>query len=111
LGNPIIPNYVAYHNTFFLIASSPISINPQNWYAFQFASPTTISLNTQFSLQTKPDSAIAVKRLPGRGNHVLVLGATVCEVWSQVGDVENYRRTQSFNIDSGCISVSTISDN
>lgn len=108
LGNPIIPNYVCYHNTFFLIASSPISDNSQNWYAFERATDNTIALNTQFSLQTKPDSAIAVKRLPGRGNHVLVMGTTVCEVWSQVGGEENYRRIQSFNIDNGVISISTI---
>lgn len=108
LGNPIIPSYVCYHNTFFLIASSTISDNSQNWYAFERATDTTISLNTQFSLQTKPDSAIAVRRLPGRGNNVLVLGTTVGEVWTQVGGVENYRRVQSFNIDNGCVAVSTI---
>lgn len=111
LGNPIIPNYVCYHNTFFLIGSSTISDNSQNWYAFERASDTTISLNTQFSLQTKPDSAIAVKRLPGRGNNVIVIGTTVCEVWTQVGGIENYRRVQSFNIDSGCVSVATIAAN
>jgi len=108
LGNPIIPSYVSYHNTFFLIASSKLSTNSQNWYAFQRATDTTISLNTQLSLQTKPDSAIAVKRLPGRGNNVIVFGSTVAEVWTQVGGTENYRRVQSFNIDSGCVSVSTI---
>jgi hypothetical protein len=111
LGNPIIPNYVCYHNTFFLIGSSPISDNSQNWYAFERALDTTISLNTQFSLQTKPDSAIAVKRLPGRGNNVIVIGTTVCEVWTQVGGIENYRRVQSFNMDSGCVAVATIAAN
>jgi len=108
LGNPIIPGYVCYHNTFFLIASSTLSENSQNWYAFERASDTTIQLNTQFSLQTKPDSAIAVKRLPGRGNNVLVFGSTVAEVWTQVGGAENYRRVQSFNIDSGAVAISTI---
>lgn len=108
LGNPIIPSYVCYHNTFFLIGSSTVSDNSQNWYAFEYASPTTIQLNTQFSLQTKPDSAVAVKRLPGKGNHVLVLGTTVGEVWNQIGGEQNYVRVQSFNIDNGCISVATI---
>lgn len=111
LGDPIIPNYVCYHNTFFLIGSSFSSTNSQNWYAFERNSDTTITLNTQFSLQTKPDSALAVKRLPGRGNNVLVLGSTVCEVWTQVGGEENYRRVQSYNIDSGCVAVSTIAAN
>lgn len=111
LGNPIIPSCVCYHNTFFLIGSAIGSINSQNWYAFQFASATTISLNTQFSLQTKPDSAIAVKRLPGRGNNVIVIGTTVSEIWTQIGGTENYRRVQSFNIDKGCVSLSTIAAN
>lgn len=108
LGNTIIPGYVCYHNSFFLIASSTLSENSQNWYAFEYDTTSTIKLNTQFSLQTKPDSAIAVKRLPGRGNNVIVFGSTVAEVWTQVGGTENYRRVQSFNIDQGCVSVSTI---
>jgi hypothetical protein len=111
LGLPIIPSYVSYHNTFFLIGSSTVSDNSQNWYAFERASDTTISLNTQFSLQTKPDSAIAVKRVPGKGNNVIVFGTTVAEVWTQVGGLENYRRIQSFNIDSGVVAVSTIAAN
>lgn len=32
-------------------------------------------------------------------------------MWTQIGGLENYRRTQSFNIDNGCISVSTIAAN
>lgn len=108
LGNPILPNYVTYHNTFFLFGSSKTSINSQNWYAFDRDTDTTIKLNTQFSLQTKPDSAIAVVRLPGKGNNVLVLGSTVAEVWTQIGGKENYRRVQSFNIDNGCVAASTI---
>lgn len=107
----ITPNYVCYHNTFFLIASSPGTINSQNWYAFEFDTPNTVKLNKQFSLQTKPDEAIAVQRIPGRGNNVIVFGSSVAEVWTQVGDVDNYRRVQSFNIDNGCVSVSTIAGN
>jgi|WetSurMetagenome_2_1015567.scaffolds.fasta_scaffold29842_3 hypothetical protein len=107
-GSEIFPNYVCYHNTFFLFGSALNSVNPQNWYVFQYASPTTISMNTQLALQTKPDTALAVERLPGRGNNVLVLGSTVSEVWTQVGGDENYRRVQSFNIDYGLVSTSTL---
>lgn len=107
----IIPGYVSYHNSFFLIASNPVSDNPQQWYAFQRATDDTISLNTSFPIQTKPDFALAVKRLPGRGNNVLVLGSTVGEVWTQIGGAENYRRVQSFNIDNGVVAVSTIAAN
>lgn len=107
---PIYPNYVSYHNTFFLIGSSAAHPNSQFWYAFEF-DPTdrnNLKFNSQFSLQTKPDSALVVKRLPGRGNNVLVMGSTVCEVWTQVGGTENYRRVQAFNIDVGVVSPSTI---
>lgn len=109
---PIIPNYVTYHNTFFLIASSPNSINPQQWYAFvPGMNEQTISLNSTFSLQTKPDNAIAVKRLPGRGNNILVIGETVSEVWNQVGGAANYQRVSSYNIDYGAVAVATIAAN
>jgi hypothetical protein len=30
----LIPGHVTYHNTYFLIASSPNSPNPQSWYVF-----------------------------------------------------------------------------
>lgn len=108
LANPIIPSYVCYHNSFFLIASSILSDNSQNWYAFERATDSTVTLNKQLQIQTKPDTALAVVRLPGRGNNVLVLGLTVGEVWTQVGGEENYRRVQSFNIDNGVVAVSTI---
>jgi hypothetical protein len=110
-SSAILPNYVCYHNTFFLIASSPESLNPQNWYAFQFATNSTISVNTQFAIQTKPDVALAVKRLPGHGNNVLVMGSTVCEVWTNTGGLQNYSRIQSFNIDNGLVSVPTLAAN
>ena len=38
----------------------------------------------------------------------MVFGTTVCEIWTQVGGIQNYRRNQSVNIDYGCLSVSTI---
>src|SRR5712671_2683812 len=107
VGQPIIPSYVCYHNSFFLIGSSKLSQNSQNWYAFERATDSTIQLNKQFSLQTKPDVALIVHRLPGRGNNILLLGSTVGEVWTQVGGAENYRRVQSFNIDSGIVSIPT----
>lgn len=111
VGYNVVPGYVVYHNSFFLIAPSVNDpINTFNWFAFQYDSPTTISfvLFSAFPLQTKPDNCLAIQRLPGKGNNILVLGSTVCEVFTQVGGEENYRRNSSFNIDSGCVSISTI---
>ena len=104
------PGYVSYHNTFFLLASKRTATNPQKWYAATNATATTITIaaTNEFTLQTKPDSALAVKRLPGKGNSVIVFGSLVAEVWTQVGGIENYRRNSSFNIDSGTVAVETI---
>lgn len=107
------PGYVCYHNTYFLLASTVNATNPQLWYAATRATDTTITIAStdQFSLSTKPDSALAVKRLPGKGNNVIVFGAFVSEIWTQVGGLENYRRAQSVNIDSGVVAVETIAAN
>lgn len=105
------PGYVCYHNSFFLFGSHPNSPNPQVWSAWEPDTNTTIKHNSTFLLQTKPDKALAVERLPGKGNNVLVLGSTVAEVWQQVGGTENYRRVSSYNIDNGTVAVSTIASN
>lgn len=106
----VVPGYVSYHNIFFLFASTPTSDFPQNWYAFEPhpSDDNLIVFNSDFALQTKPDNTLAVIRQPGRGNNVLVIGESVSEVWQQVGGAENYRRIQTFNIDSGAVSPFTI---
>lgn len=108
LSGSLIPNYVTYHNTFFLFGNADTSTSGATWYAYSRASDTTISQTTQMALQTKPDYALAIVRLPGQGNNVLVMGSTVSEVFTQVGGTINYRRNSTFNIDYGCRSVSTI---
>lgn len=108
IAGSLIPNYVKYHNTFFLLGNADTTSNGAAWYAYQFNSPTTIAQNSQFALQTKPDHAIAIERIPGQGNNVLVFGNTVCEIFTQVGGLENYRRNKTINLDYGCLSVSTI---
>lgn len=113
-GNPVIPNYVCFHAGFFLIASSPNSINSFQWYAFVRNTDTTIQWFSTQTISTKPDDAIAVRRLPGRSNNVIVFGSSVCEIHTLTGDqVETaatgtYIRVSSYSIDNGCISVSTI---
>lgn len=108
LGSNFLPNYVCFHNTYFLFGNGDTTSNGAAWYAYGFATATTISEVTQLTLSTKPDFAIAVRRLPGQGNNVLVFGRTVCEIWTQIGGIQNYRRNASVNIDYGCLSVSTI---
>ncbi len=108
LTGALIPNYVCFHNTFFLFGNANNSGNGARWYAYRYDAPTTIVEQTEFALSTKPDTAIAVRRLPGQASNVLVLGRTVSEIWTSVGGLQNYRRNSSVNIDYGCLSVSTI---
>lgn len=63
------------------------------------------------SIQTKPDRAVACIRFPGRGNLILVFGKTVAEQWYDVGaQLFPYQRSQSTNIDYGCINPATIAE-
>jgi hypothetical protein len=109
LGN-LVPGYVDYHNTYFLFGNSNRTTNGSTWYAYQYATPTTITQATtgQFALQTKPDYALAVVRIPAQSANVLVMGTSVCEIWMQIGGLQNYRRNQNISVDYGCASVSTI---
>ena len=109
------PSYVCFHNTYFLFGNNSRENVGAFWYAYVYdaadTSGASIKQQTQLALSTKPDFAIAVTRLPGQANNVLVFGTGVCEIWTQVGGLENYRRNSSVNIDYGCRSVSTIAAN
>ncbi len=109
----LIPNYVTYHNTYFLFGNGNSTSNGAAWYAYGFDTPTTIIKISQLALQTKPDHAIAILRIPAQSANVLVFGTSVCEIHTQIGGLQNYRRVNSISVDYGCISVSTIaaSDN
>jgi len=107
------PSDVCFHNTYFLFGNNSRENTGAFWYAYVYdeadINGTSIKQQTQLALSTKPDFAIAVRRLPGQANNVLVFGNTVCEIWTQVGGLQNYRRNSTVNIDYGCLSVSTIS--
>lgn len=108
LNASLIPNYVTYHDTFFLFGNAnPTSVGAK-WYAYKYNTDTTITEQSELALQTKPDYAVAIKRIPGQGNNVLVFGTTVCEVHTHVGGLENYLRNPTISVDYGCLSVSTI---
>lgn len=108
LGSTLIPNYVRFHDTFFLIGNGNLTADGAKWWAYSYASATTITPTTQLALQTKPDFALAIIPIPSAANNVLVMGSTVCEVQQNIGGTQNYRRSQSVNVDYGCLSVATI---
>lgn len=113
LSNGLVPTYVRYHNTFFVFGNGDKTSAGSQWYAYIYSTPSTIvqfPANSSLALQTKADYALAVVPIPGRGNNVLVMGSTVCEVWTQVSGLQPYIRQPSVNINYGCLSIATISE-
>jgi len=110
LSGTLIPNYVEYINTFFMFGNANLTTNGAAWYIYQFNTNTTIveAPNGQFALQSKPDFALAVVKLPSQSSNVLVLGKTVSEVWTNVGGIQNFRKNSTINVDYGVASISTI---
>lgn len=113
-GSPVfIPTYVCFHNGFFLFGTMTTSAAGA-WYAYGGGTGTTIHYNSTMAIQTKPDYAVAIQRIPGQGNNVLAMGTTVCEIWVQQVNVgasgvpQAYTRIPQVNIDYGCLSISTI---
>jgi hypothetical protein len=61
------------------------------------------------AIQTKPDFAQAAVRFPGHGNLLLVMGKTVTELWTDVGNAQfPYQRSSTINFDYGCVNPATI---
>lgn len=110
LGAALIPNYVSFHDTFFLVGNGNKTSDGALWYAYQFDTATTVVTNNllTFALQTKPDYASVVVRIPSQSSNVLVLGNTVSEVFTNVGGIRTYERNRSYNVDYGLVSSSTI---
>lgn len=113
-GMPItdlLPNYVTYQNTYFIFGNARTDNRGSEWYVFEsdaVTDPLQLKLVQTLTIQTKPDFAKAVIRIPSAGNNVLVLGTTVGEIWTNIGGQAVYQRQSAVNIDYGVASVSTI---
>jgi len=114
-GTTFIPNYVTYQNTFFIFGNGASTNSGSQWFVYKsgfnttsLANPLQLNWVQTLTLQTKPDFAKACLRIPSHGNNLLVMGSTVCEIWTQVAGIQTYQRNSSVNIDYGVASVSTI---
>lgn len=109
------PNYVTYQNTYFIFGNALTTVFGSQWVIFESGSGSGMLADAYklnwvqtLAIQTKPDFAKGVLRIPGKGNNVLVFGSTVAEIWSNVGGQLIYQRNSSINIDYGVASVATI---
>ncbi len=116
-GSDFQPNYVCYHNTYFIFGNSLTTSDGSKWVVFNsgyvntLATAYTLNWVQTLALQTKSDFAKAVLPIPGSGNNVIVFGETVAEIWNNVGNLLVYQRNSSINIDYGVESVATIAAN
>lgn len=105
-----IPNYVCFHDGYFICPEQLRPIwrlsAPNNGFVW----PTQPA--NEGSFQTKPDLPVAVVRMPGKGNLVMVMGSIVTEAWIDTGaQLFPYQRNSYFNIDFGCLNPATIATN
>jgi hypothetical protein len=101
------PNYVTFQDGYFIAADA----NNPAWRLsdINMASGPYFPVLDKGTLQTKPDNCVACVKIPGRGNNLLVMGKTVCEMWQNVGYyLFPYQRSSGFNIDYGCVNPATI---
>lgn len=108
IGTDFIPNYVCFHQTYFLFGNKDRTNNGAKWFAYLPNTATTIQYKATMQIQTKPDYALAVVRIPGQSNNILVLGRTVSEIHTFTPAQLPYRLNSSVSIDYGCLSVDTI---
>jgi len=106
------PGYLTYQNGRFI---SP-DLNGNQWRLSELNQSSIVADwpdNAQHvgAIQTKPDTAVACIRFPGRGNLLLVFGETVAEHWTDVGlNLFPYQRSQNSNLDYGCLNPATIAE-
>ncbi len=101
------PGYIAFQDGYFIAPNLEksewrlsASNNGLSW-------PVGAANTGEF--QSKPDKTKACVRVPGKGNQLFVMGSTVTESWNDIGyRLFPYYRTNSFNIDYGCLNQATI---
>lgn len=115
------PNYVCFHDARFIATSSQsngmaigqwrlskaiLGADGKTYIVF----PSGASLpQFQGVFQTKADLPIAVVRMPGRSNVILIMGSISTELWTDLGSaLFPYSKNTSFGIDFGCINPATI---
>lgn len=99
------PGYVIYQDGYFL---SP-DLDRSEWRLSTLNNGASWPTILTGEFQTDADNPVAVVKVPGKGNRVLVMGSIVTELWGNVGSrLFPYQRTSGFNIDYGCANPASI---
>jgi hypothetical protein len=115
LYNTLIPNYVRFHNTYFLVGNGNLTSNGAKFYALSYTTDETVdvAIGGELALETAPDYALAAVPLSEKGNNILVFGKTVTEIQNNSpltkgAQVLLYQRVSTINISYGVASLETI---
>lgn len=102
-----IPGYITFQDGYFI--ASDLERNQFRLSAINNGLSWPAGSQNVGELETKPDNCKACVRVPGHGNQLFVMGSTVTESWNDLGyKLFPYNRTNSFNIDYGCVNQATI---
>lgn len=105
-----LPGYISFQNGYFI----SVDQNTNQWRLSESNNGLSWPFEAQTvgDVSTKPGNAVAALPFPGKGNLLLVFGQSVAENWVDVGaKLFPYQRSQSSNIDFGCINPATIASN
>ena len=110
------PGYLTYQNGRIIspdLSSNQWRLSQPNNVLPTISFPVPFPNTNQFvgAIQTKPDFAVACIRIPGMGNLLYAFGETIAEPWIDIGaTLFPYQRSQSSNIDFGCLNPATIAE-
>lgn len=103
-----VPGYVTFQNGSFLASN----VEKAEWRLSALNNVLSWPASAGYvgEFETKADLVQAVIPIPGKGNHVLVMGSIGTESWEDVSNLASfpYDRSSAFNIDYGCANPSTI---
>jgi len=112
-----LPGYITYHDTYFISVDASVyqgqtaPLGNSTWRLSDSGNGLTWPDEFTGAIQTKPDYAKAVVRIPGRGNQIFLQGNNVTEQWYDVGaPIFPYQKSTTANIDYGLVNPSTIAE-
>ena len=114
-----IPNYVTFQDGRFVVTGvlTQTSVNvPAGVGIWRLSATGTNAIyfpadsQHQGQFQTKPDTPVAALRFPGSAGLLFIFGSVVTELWYDAGlQLFPYQRSNSININYGCLNSDTIS--
>ncbi len=103
-----LPGYVCFQNTYFIAPD----LRSARWRLSDNNNGFSWPVINTGGFQSKADTPVAVVRVPGKGNLILIMGSTVTQLWYNIpSQLFPYQLNTFSNIDFGCVNSATIASN